>query len=348
MPAGYLGFSFATPFRMNIIALGCAGFLFCAAFQHRINAFFLHLWDRGKKYFQTPRNETDENLFIVSSLLSSLQVGVSIEACLEGLLRENCLGDKSKQKIASVLAGKPGPDFLSTLLGGAIMHGQPVHKTLSALQKILQAEKRIHLRSYSITSQSRAQGSVLSFLPLFMLLALAVLDPEWLRSALKDPTSWCLWAFASALVGLGQLWMKQILDSSLRAKNAEEKIRQEALPPLLLGILSQMAIGRDAETARDKTMDQLPKELAHLLRKNPGGAVAQLHYLIAQSKETGAPLFENLSNLLTNNYLETENRWEEKVQRLPVFMLAPLFTCFFPATLLVILAMLLPLLEGIL
>ena len=333
---------------MNIIALGCAGFLFCAAFQHRINAIFLHLWEQGKKHFQNPRTETEENLFIVSSLLSSIQVGATIEACLESLLRENSLSDRSKQKIASVLSGKPGKDFLSTLLSGAILQGQPVHKTLSALQKILQAEKRIQLRSYSLTSQSRAQGTVLSCLPLFMVVALAILDPQWLGSAINDPLSWCLWAFASALVGLGQFWMKQMLDSALVAKSAEEKIRQEILPPLLLGILSQMAIGSDAETAHEQSLSGLSKEQIQLLRKFSGGAVAQLHYLIARSKETGAPLFENLSNLLSSNYLEMENRWEEKVQRLPVFMLAPLFCCFFPATLLVIVALLLPILSEVL
>jgi hypothetical protein len=43
-----------------------------------------------------------------------------------------------------------------------------------------------------------------------------------------------------------------------------------------------------------------------------------------------------------------EGRWEERAQRLPVTMMAPLFLCFFPACILVLLGLVVPLALGLL
>ncbi|MGZ3682277.1 MAG: hypothetical protein ACXVCI_00375, partial [Bdellovibrionota bacterium] len=52
---------------------------------------------------------------------------------------------------------------------------------------------------------------------------------------------------------------------------------------------------------------------------------------------------EELSNFLQDLSAELESRWEERVQRLPVALLGPLFVCFFPGSLLVLIGLLLPL-----
>jgi hypothetical protein len=331
---------------MEILVTGIAGLFFCTAFQKTLDEKIpslgaaLKLW-MGKKF--PGHLKSDDDLELVARLIASTRAGISLDQSLESLLRSDTFGAPVKQRIALVLSGNPRPDFLSTLLAGALQAGFPLLSTLLLFQRILQSEKRVRLRAISLTSQSRAQGEVLAWLPWLLLAALALLDWEWLSAAAKNPFSWCLWALASLLIGAGRLWIKSLLEKAFAPRQKEEKIQEELLPPFLLQLIAALALGNDAETAWEKCQQKFPEHALYFQGTSP--SLNGLKQIVLTAAKLGSPLKEELTNFLADAQLQTESRREERVQRLPVVMMAPLFSCFFPAALLVLLAVLYPLLR---
>ncbi len=330
--------------KWTIFFLCSASFVFCTAFQReidrRLHAFLL--W--AKKIFQkTPPAE--EDLLLTTRLMASLRAGISLDQALETLLQEN-ISLHGRARLSAILQQRPPTDFLSTFLTNALKTGIPILSTLAAFQKILQVERRIKLRAESLTSQSRAQGEVLSWLPWIMAGALILMDSDWFFSATTNSGSWFLWALTFCLLGLGRTWMRYLLEKALHPKNRQELLQEKFLPELTLRLIAQISLGQDAETAFSECLLQMkdPQLTLELQKKEPScESIAHFRGLITHATRTGAPLREDLMAFLGDLHLQLENRWESRVQRLPVVMMAPLFLCFFPSCLLVLLALLLPL-----
>jgi hypothetical protein len=215
------------------------------------------------------------------------------------------------------------------------------------MERALKSRRKLHLKARGITGQCRAQAEVLSWLPWLLALAIILLDFSWFLAAAGSSLAWALWAIAVGISGLGRHWMRSVIRHALAPSNETERLEEEVLPDFTLRTLAEISQGRDVEAAAEQALRSLGNiSFRELYLKNSShrGGIARLRAILLQASRTGAPVREELLSFLSDQQAETESRWEERVQRLPIALLAPLFTCFFPASMLVLGGLLLPLL----
>ena len=141
------------------------------------------------------------------------------------------------------------------------------------------------------------------------------------------------------------------MGKALRSRGREETIEEEVLPDLVLRVIAGISEGIDAETAAERAFASLGQPLLRREFENGTGVVKVYAAPIVdpacgahgRSRARGAHRVS-----LQDLQAEIENRWEERVQRLPVALLGPLFACFFPSALLVLAGLLLPELGSLL
>ncbi|RYZ95384.1 MAG: hypothetical protein EOP11_24995 [Proteobacteria bacterium] len=296
-----------------------------------------------------PKRDLSSDLIVLQQLQAKMRGGHSLDTSIEALLSADYLPAEQKRRLSSVLQGKPDRDFLSQFLASAMESGIPLLSSLAAIQRTLLSEKKLRLKAQSMTSQARAQGEVLSWLPWVLCTGIFVMDAEWFWTAAQSPLSWSLWGIAFLLTGVGRWWMGILLRKVLSPSNSDARLEEEVLPKLVLRAVAQLSLGQDAETSLDKAWDSMEEpgdRRAFLVAARKDNALAHVQFLYGSAAQTGAPLREDLLRFLDELHMQGEARWEERVQRLPVVMMAPLFVCFFPGSLVVILALLLPLLKG--
>lgn len=334
------------------ISLGILGFFFCTAFQKRFDPVVARTWSRlltwGRRFLPKP-TQTPSDLPLLQQVQAKLRAGQSLDAAIESLLGSEYVPLEQKRRLSAVLQGKPGRDFLSQFLVSAMDTGIPLLSSLTAIQRSLLSEKKLRAKAESVTSQARAQGEVLSWLPWVMCGAIFFLDREWFFLAAKGAPSWALWSMAFLLTGCGRIWMQQLLARALNPSGREAVLEEEVLPKLVLRLIAQLSLGHDAETALDRAwaaMEEPRVRPAFQAAARRDNALAQFQFLFSSAAATGAPLREDLLRFLEELHIQGEARWEGRVQRLPVVMMAPLFGCFFPGSLLVLLGLVLPLLRS--
>jgi hypothetical protein len=328
------------------LATGLAGFFFCAAFHFWIDDKATALWARARRLISS-RVPADHphRIYLLSRLIASLRAGLSLDSGIESAARDSSAPAELRIYLENILQNRPGDDFLATFLADALRTGAPVLGTLQIFQRMLQVERRVKLKARALTSQSRAQAEVLSWLPWLMLAALAAMDWEWFTSAGMNSGSWLAWSIALLLLAGGRQWIKIALEKALAPRGRQEELDEKFLPELTLRLIAEISLGIDAESALEKNLHRMRASLpAEEFSADAPGNFGVLHALLIHSARTGAPLREDLTHFLSDLHLQIESRWEERVQKLPVAMMAPLFLCFFPSCLLVLLAILLPLL----
>jgi Flp pilus assembly protein TadB len=289
-----------------------------------------------------------EDLLLTTRLISALRAGISLDAALESAAQEAAPGAPMRGRIRKILDGNATSDFLSAFLRSALHTGAPVLASLQGIEKALVTKRRLSLRAKAASSQCRAQAEVLSWLPFALGLGIALVDPEWFWKALAHPLSWLVWAMAIALCGLGRRWMKWALAKALRPRGEREAMEENLLPDLTLRVLAEVSQGTDVESACERSLQAIGNPRLSQLYLAAAEAqetdrLARLKSLLRYSARTGAPVREELLSFLADLHNELEARWEERVLRLPVALLAPLFVCFLPGSLLVLLGLLLPL-----
>ena len=334
----------------TLTCLGLGGFFICTAFQKRLDGPLLELSERSltwaRKFFSPKETDAGE-LMVVQQIQAQLRAGRSLDEILELLVKEETLPPVQKKRLLSLLNGHPGKDFLSLFLQRALETGISLLSPLAALQKILFAEKRLRLKARALTSQARAQAEVLSWLPWVLGLGALLVDPAWFWQAIHSSLSWVTWAIAILLVGAGRAWMKNLLAKALAPASQDELLEEQFLPRLIMGMLAQISLGQDLESAIDQAWISMGTEVdrAAFRRAARGeNAIAQFHFLYQQALSSGAPLRDDLLRLLDDLHSTAESRWEERIQRLPVVMMAPLFLCFLPGSLLLMAGLLFPIL----
>jgi hypothetical protein len=334
------------------IIVGFAGLFFCTAHQKRLDPIASRTWARLiTKLRARLAGSTDgkSDLLVLQQLQTKLRGGQSLDSAIEALLGEDFLPAAQKQRLSAVLQGKPPRDFLSQFLSSAMESGVPLLSSLQVLQKSLLSEKKLRLKAQGMTSQARAQGEVLSWLPWALCAGIFVLDADWFFTAARSSFSWVLWGLAFLLTGAGRIWMAHLLKKVLSPSGNEARLEEEVLPKLVLRVAAELSLGQDAETALDRAWDSMedPRERRDFLAAaRQENALAHFQFLYAGAAQSGAPLREDLLRFLEELHIQGEARWEERVQRLPVVMMAPLFACFFPGSLLVLVGLLLPLLSS--
>jgi Flp pilus assembly protein TadB len=291
--------------------------------------------------------QPEDDLALAGSLISHLRAGISLDSALEGIAQQLPPPSPNRARLYRLLSGKADPDVLSTFLRGALDTGAPALAALQGIERGLQCRRKLHLKARGITGQCRAQAEVLCWLPWLLALCMALVDSAWLALALSSPLAWALWAVAAGITGAGRAWIRKLLLTALRPRSEAEKMEEEALPDFALRVLSEIAQGRDVETAIERCLlfAHPPFRDTFLNQALHEGRVARLRSILRQAASTGGPVRGDLLHFMEDHQAELEARWEERVQRLPITLLAPLFLCFFPATLLVLAGLLLPALR---
>lgn len=331
------------------IVTGGVGFMLSLCFSSRIDGWQQKAVSLVKRRIQERTGQRDSlvpELPVISRLTSSLRAGTSLDAALEGILGDESFPLNCRSRIELVMQQQPERDFFSQFLASALQSGAPILAPLTSLQRILLAEKKMKLRAESVSGQSRAQAEVLTWLPWGLAAGIAVIDPEWISTALGKSESWIAWSFALALCGCGRIWIKSLVARSLRPGSREEEALESHFPDLVLRFSTQLSLGRDPRSCLEAA---LAKDVPDPLRAwvsggvSAPGIVTNFRSLVKFAEETGAPLRDELANLQFELHASQEARWEARLQRLPVALLAPLFCCFFPACLLILIGMILPL-----
>lgn len=335
---------------LGMVAVGLAGFFACALRPDSIDGGMAWVHELARSIYRRLAAKSAENipeLAICSRLVASLRAGQSLDAAVEGLTGQSTLPPETLLRLRRVLDGRPERDFLSQFLDAAIRSGIPVLSVLQSFQKTLLTRKRLALRARAITGQARAQAAVLSWLPWSLALGIVILDVDWFSLACKSWVAWLLWGISIALVGAGRGWIRVLLRRALAPKNQQEKLEEEELPELILRIVAEISVGRDVESALEAALSgERTAELRNQVFNGRSEKAEYVRALVAHAATTGAPIRDDLLSFLQELYGEIEARWEERVQKLPVVLLLPLFACFFPASLLVMLGLLFPLLLG--
>lgn len=325
------------------------GLFFCTAFQRPLDAGAKHLADRIRRWLaETARHKAtalEQRLLLTSRLIASLRAGLSLDAAMEEALPTTT--GELRYGLLGALRLQPSQDFLSVYLAGALRTGAPALATLQSFAQLLRAEQKAERRARAGTSQARAQAEVLSWLPWLLAAALLCTDSEWRAKAFGSASSWALWAAACALTGAGRIWMKLQLSLALQPRGEAQRIEEQELPALVRELLARLAAGDDAQTALEQALAQRPSAswARNFSREPSHSPLGQLRETLAHGAATGAPLRDELTALLGDLHHRLESRWEERVQRLPLLLLAPLFLCFFPSGLLAVAAVLAPLFQ---
>jgi hypothetical protein len=324
---------------------GGGGFVMAHRFRGRIDAEAGIALARVRQLLTRPP-PPDEDLTLAGRLISSIQGGASLDAALEAAFAE-ASGGPYRVRLRGILDGRPPPDFLSSFLHSALETGMPALASLQNLERALRSRRKLSLRAGALSAQCRAQAEVLSWLPWALGGAIALTDFDWFTSAAHHAISWVLWAAAVVLAGFGRQWIDISLRRALRPRGAEETLEEVALPDFTLRVIATVSQGKDVESALEHclAMAANPELSRALASTSPGAKVLRLRGTLRHAARTGAPVREELGAFLQDLQSEIEARWEERVQRLPVALLAPLFVCFFPSSLLVLIALLLPLCQ---
>ena len=121
-------------------------------------------------------------------------------------------------------------------------------------------------------------------------------------------------------------------------------MEEEVLPDFVLRMIAEISQGRDVDTATDRCLLACanPFLTRSLISGSESGNLARLCSTLRHAARTGSPVRDELTAFLQDLQAEVESRWEERVLRLPVSLLGPLFACFFPSSLLVLLGLLVP------
>lgn len=329
---------------------GTGGLLFHIRCSNEIDAFSFRAWRAAKTWVLkalAPPLSNEEDLLLLARTISCLRAGISLDSALESFAQETPPGSAQKIRLRGILEGNAPADFLSTFLRSAMDSGTPALSALQGMEKMLAGKRRLALKAHAATGQCRAQAEVLSWLPWAFGLAVALLDRDWFASALHSSLAWFLWAIAVLLSGLGRKWMQSSLSRAFQAKNKTELLEEAWLPDLALRLVAEISQGTDIETAIERSLAKVGNaELTALYstaKPQETHRIARMKSLLLHAARTGAPIRSDLENFLSDLHMELEARWEERVQRLPIKMLGPLFLCFFPGSLLVLAGLLLPL-----
>jgi len=339
----------ATPCRMITLAFSAFMLSIIAAFHRSLDIWgrFCFLWLRAKVslWLAEEKDPWESQISALSFLIAGLRSGQSLDASLL-LLQRQSGSLELRERINKVLCQNPDSDFLSLLLASSLQTGSKALANLTDFLLILRAKRRISLKASSMSAQSRAQATTLSWLPLFLLACLGLMDAETFWLALGSSVFWVLLAFSSLFCLGGKIWISWLLEKCLQPTQGDEIVEERLLPQLILLFLARQSSGCDGISALEFAFSRMSAEEG-LVLKSASGFLA-FEEIVRRSSEMGAPVREEVKLFLQDLNTRTESRWEEKAQRLPVMMMAPLFLCYFPSSVLVIVALFLPLVGELL
>lgn len=331
-----------------ISVFSALGFTFCYFLADTVDiAVFKAIEFVKKKLLDQGPNELTD-LYLLSRTQSLLRSGINLESALEQIRSEPSSSETLKRTIQKILDGTTTKDFLPSFFILALETGAPISEPIKILQNTLFMQKKNQQRAKAFTAQSRAQASVLCWLPWFLLFSLAILDHDWALESTKSPYTWLLWSAAIFLSGIGKTWINNLISKSLIPKKTKDILLEQLLPELVFRLVGYISTGIDLQTSLERCLQQMaePKLSTYFSNKTSPDTPPQILHLRAllDQANLGGPVRAELLFLLNDLQSTQECNWEERAQKLPVKCMAPLFLCFFPSCLLILLSLILPML----
>lgn len=308
-----------------------------------------------KKWRNREVNPSFLQLQSISYLVGGLRSGIDLQQLLE---KPNLptQARKQVQKLYQQITQKvsnssTNADPLVSLLYSSLREGNSCLGPLLRQRQLLRRRMQMEKKMQSASAQARLQAKVLLFLPPLVFGIFIITAPDLAGASLHNRLSnFCL-ILAAVLLWLCQKWLKKILGRTLLLQNPADKIQFEFLPRYIEQVLGFLQSGLDLHSAQERALANLAinEEIRKILTGQQTSArheytaeLATLHQLITRAENFGAPIRQELLDLLEDLQYSLEQFLEERIQKLPIFLLAPLFSCAFPSALLVLLSILFP------
>ena len=344
----------------NIIILSSAVILIIISiwcFGQKLDYLFL----QRLSLLQTPPLTIEQQeLDLLRHLIGSLRSGHSLQESLE----EFSKNAKPKgplelsQEGIQLLSGEKSKISFAGIVHNSLVTGESCLQSLYFFRRQIESRLKNNRKLLAVTTQARAQAWICGFIPWGMFLIFSLMEWDLVSAALKNMYCWIIWVFALAMDIGGLYWIKKSIHNAFTA-NPQQKALEQELPDLILNIHSAIAMGKDIESAfneakfilkensklKDWLFDSQSKDstLSDSYKVIPS-EIKQLQSILQRAIHYGSPLQAELQLLLDEVEYQKENRREECLQKAPLKLLSPLFLCIFPAALLVLVSILLPIL----
>jgi hypothetical protein len=292
----------------------------------------------------------ERELLWLQSLITGLRGGKSLEEILEGLRSQY-------DQAAKILAGAPSDKLCSKILTHCLKYGTPCLEVLQQLRQQQTVELRNQRRAKSLLAQAQLQAWIIALLPWFLLLALIWVDSDLGKVVLKSPLTWSAWALAAGLDFIAIKWLLRLGKRTLVPKIKAQILLELELLPMLRHLQAYISAGIDIEDAARESVVACAPSLKTIFfsltipepkeDQSLPTEIFVVRRLLSQSILHGTPLRAELLIMAQEIESQRDARCEQALQTLPVKALLPLFSCAFPATLLILASFLSPLLSSL-
>ncbi len=291
-------------------------------------------------------NEKERELFFVRSILRSLRGGLDLGSAVQSAKSEQLTyfpaqwpRYKEVQIQNKTMSIETSPSFLNHLLAYAKETGCSLSTPLSIYGESLENHLLMQSKVASLSSQAKAQATVLTWMPIFLFIALCFVDFQGFLAIWSHDLNYLFTALLCFLIAGGSLWIQSLQAQLLEPTGSLEKIETQWIPEIVLQWIVCISSGMDVETSWQKILMSTNQKEVQILQSRSGKYLQQL---AKHSSENGTPIKDELLSFLQEHLKQIHYQTEGKAQKLPVKLLAPLFLCFLPASLLVIAMFLLP------
>ena len=105
--------------------------------------------------------------------------------------------------------------FFATALALQSQTGGGLTETLENLAEVIRKRLALQSRGYALASEARTSAGVLTALPIFSCLALAVLNPDYIGSLFEPGSGQTLFGVTVVWLGTGMFVMRLMIRKSL-------------------------------------------------------------------------------------------------------------------------------------
>jgi len=165
----------------------------------------------------------------LNMICASMRAGSSLINAIEAMVEENASGPIGQEFTLFLREQRLGIDFIDGLNNMVeripdddfklVVSGMQISKeiggnlaeTLERLSETLRRKLEMEGKINSLTSQGRAQGIVMSLLPIFLGFVLYQMEPEHMSRLFTEPVGWIVLGTGSVMIYLGYFIIKKIV-----------------------------------------------------------------------------------------------------------------------------------------